>query len=526
MKLKKIIEKLEDVVRVEGKSGIEISGIACDSKLVRPGYLFAALKGHKVNGADFIDEALDRGAVAILLDAENKDFFRKGNTFIYASDARRCFSEICKVYYGDISNRMHLIGVTGTNGKTTITYLLENLFKSKNDVAGVIGTINYRFGKRMIPSLNTTPGVLEIYSLLNSMEKEKITNCIMEVSSHSLEQGRVDTLQFDTAIFTNLTREHLDYHKNMEDYFSAKLRLFTKIKKNGFAIINIDDPVSGRIIEKVREAGNVNIITYGIQHKADIMAKDIDLFCNGSKFKLYTFAATKPHPSGCGWSMATQYFAPRNRGLQPTELNFKEDSIKIKSSLIGRHNIYNILATAGAGLAMAMNLEDIKRGIESFNGLPGRLEAIGCGQDFSVYVDYAHTEDGIENVLKSLRELKPKRLICIFGCGGDRDRAKRPVMARISTELSDKVFITSDNPRTEEPMDIINEIIKGISPSKNNYVIEPDRFNAIKKALSEGQKGDIVLVAGKGHETYQIFKDVTIPFDDREVVKKILKEVK
>jgi UDP-N-acetylmuramoyl-L-alanyl-D-glutamate--2,6-diaminopimelate ligase len=224
--------------------------------------------------------------------------------------------------------------------------------------------------------------------------------------------------------------------------------------------------------------------------------------------------------------MATQYFAPRNRGLQPTELNFKEDSIKIKSSLIGRHNIYNILATAGAGLAMAMNLEDIKRGIESFNGLPGRLEAIGCGQDFSVYVDYAHTEDGIENVLKSLRELKPKRLICIFGCGGDRDRAKRPVMARISTELSDKVFITSDNPRTEEPMDIINEIIKGISPSKNNYVIEPDRFNAIKKALSEGQKGDIVLVAGKGHETYQIFKDVTIPFDDREVVKKILKEVK
>ncbi|HAZ10493.1 MAG TPA: UDP-N-acetylmuramoyl-L-alanyl-D-glutamate--2,6-diaminopimelate ligase [Candidatus Omnitrophica bacterium] len=493
MKLKNIIKKLDGIVRVDGKTNFEITGIACDSKAVKHGYMFIALKGSKVNGADFIDEAIDRGANAILLDDGSAGIFKRGNTFIYVKDARYGLAQASQAYFGDISNKMSLIGVTGTNGKTTITYLMESMLKSRNEGVGVIGTVNYRFGQRSIPSVNTTPGALELYSLLSNMQKEKLNYCIMEISSHSLEQRRVETLQFDAAIFTNLTREHLDFHKNMDDYLNAKLKLFEKIKKGGFAIVNIDDPASEKIIQKVKSEGKAGIITYSIDREADITAKNIQLSCDGLKFQL---------------GAAKRSFT----------------SIEIKSSLIGRHNIYNILASIGAGLAIGMDLKDIKIGIEALKGLPGRLESIGCGQNFSVYVDYAHTEDGLTNVLKSLRELKPHRLISVFGCGGNRDRAKRPAMGKISTELSDIVFITSDNPRTEEPIDIINEIIKGIGPQKDNYAIEPDRFNAIRKALVEAHEGDIVLVAGKGHETYQIFKDTTIPFDDREVVKRILKE--
>ena len=507
MKLKDIIEGLDGIVKIDGKTGVEITGIACDSKLAKPGCLFIALKGSKLNGADFIDEAIDRGASAVLLDADNntKGLFTRGNTFIYTRDARLSLARAVEAYFGDLSSKMRLIGVTGTNGKTTITYLIESLFKSRDEGIGVIGTVNYRFGRRSIPSVNTTPGVLELYSLLTAMRKEKIKNCVMEISSHSLEQGRVETLQFDTAIFTNLTREHLDFHKDMDDYLRAKLKLFRKIKKGGFAVINTDDPASEKIMKHVKE----NIITYGIERKADIMAKDIYLSRDGLRFKL----CISSRLSACGGSLE-----------QYSSSEVEKNIIDIKSNLIGRHNIYNILAASAAAIVSRMDLKDIKNGIEALKGLPGRLEAIGCGQNFSVYVDYAHTEDGLENALKSLRELKPARIISIFGCGGDRDRSKRPAMGKISTELSDIVFITSDNPRSEEPIGIINEIIKGISPEKDNYVVEPDRFNAIRRALTEAGEGDIVLVAGKGHETYQVLKDTTVPFDDREVVKRILKE--
>jgi len=505
MLLRKIIEKLSGVVKVKGKTSIEITGIACDSKALRPGGMFIALKGSRVNGADFIDEAIERGASAILLDAGNNGIFKRGSTFIYALDPRIALAQVSQAYFNDISAKMRLIGVTGTNGKTTITYLLESMFKSRNDAVGVIGTVNYRFGHRLIPAVNTTPGILELYSLLSSMYKEKIKTCVMEISSHSLEEARVETLQFDAAIFTNLTREHLDFHKNMDAYLNAKLRLFQKINKGGFAVINTDDPASEKIIKHVKE----NVITYGIERKADIMAKDIDLSCNGIKFRLFV----------------SSRLVPKLRdSLEQYSSSEVEKNIEIQSNLIGRHNVYNILAACGAGLAIGMDLKDIKKGVEALKGLPGRLENISCGQNFSVYVDYAHTEDGLEKVLKSLAELKPRRLISVFGCGGSRDRSKRPAMGKISAELSDMVVITSDNPRNEEPMDIINEIVKGIGPEKDNYIIEPDRFKAIKKAVAQAQEGDIVLVAGKGHETYQIFKDTTIPFDDREVVKKILRE--
>ena len=535
MKLKKIIDNLSGTVKIDGKTNLEITGIACDSKAVKPGYMFIALKGSKVNGADFIDEAIDRGAIAILLDSENPnlpvgnglkpfptDIFKRGNTFIYVEDARYGLAQASQACFGDISSKMSLIGVTGTNGKTTITYLMESMLKSRNEGVGVIGTVNYRFGQRSIPSVNTTPGALELYSLLSNMQKEKLNYCVMEISSHSLEQRRVETLQFDAAIFTNLTREHLDFHKNMDDYLNAKLKLFEKIKKCGFAIVNIDDPASEKIIQKVKSEGKAGIITYGINNKADIIAKDIKLSCQGLSFKLCISSRLGAHVMS-GRPLEQYCYQYSSSGHESISCAQSRE-VNIKSSLIGRHNIYNILASIGAGLAIGMDLKDIKIGIEALKGLPGRLESIGCGQNFSVYVDYAHTEDGLTNALKSLRELKPHRLISVFGCGGNRDRAKRPAMGKISTELSDIVFITSDNPRAEEPKDIINEITKGINLAKNNYIIEPDRFNAIKKAVLEAGSGDIVLVAGKGHEAYQIFKDTTIPFDDREVVKRILKE--
>ncbi|MBU1887756.1 MAG: UDP-N-acetylmuramoyl-L-alanyl-D-glutamate--2,6-diaminopimelate ligase [Candidatus Omnitrophica bacterium] len=491
MKLGKILKNISGVRKADGKVSIDINGITSDSKAVKDDYLFIAVKGSRYDGLEFIEEAIDKGAAAILSDAVNNPgfFHRKGPAFIYVDDARRALSEVAMGFYGDISSKMRLIGVTGTNGKTTTTYLLEALLEERLEKTGVIGTINYRFGKRLIPATNTTPGAPDLYFLLSGMRKNNIKTCILEVSSHSLEQGRVDTLQFDIAVFTNLTSEHLDYHKDMDSYLASKQKLFKKIKKGGHAVVNSDDPASIKIVENVISAEDTKLITYGIDKKSDVMAMDIESSAQGLRFRL------------CAVGSETI----------------------IESRLIGRHNIYNILASAACGIAMGMGLDAIRSAVSKVVSLPGRLEKIDCGQDFLIFVDYAHTENGLENALKSLREIGPKRLFSVFGCGGDRDRTKRPVMGRVSTDLSDKVFITSDNPRSEDPIGIINEITSGISSGKNNYVVEQDRFKAIEEALKEAQKGDIVLVAGKGHETYQIFKNVTLPFDDREVVRKILK---
>ncbi|MFH1853828.1 MAG: UDP-N-acetylmuramoyl-L-alanyl-D-glutamate--2,6-diaminopimelate ligase [Candidatus Omnitrophota bacterium] len=504
MKLSNILNNINGIKKIDGKVSIDISGIASDSKAVKDGDLFIAVKGARFNGAEFIEEVIDRGAVAIVMDIKDSaDFLhKKGPTFIYSEDARRALSEISREFYGDISSKMCLIGVTGTNGKTTVTYLLERLFDEKSEKTGVIGTINYRFGNRLIPAVNTTPGVLDLYFLLSSMLKNNIKNCILEVSSHSLDQGRVDTLQFDIAVFTNLTTEHMDYHKGMENYFLSKLRLFSKIKNGGFAIVNKDDPFSGRIIDSVKKEKKAKVITYGIEQETDIRAEGIEFFAEGLSFNLCIAACAMPNLA------------------HPAALYM--DSIAIKSSLVGRHNIYNILAASACGIAMGMGLDEIQKAVARVVSLPGRLEKINCGQDFLVFVDYAHTENGLENALNALREMNPKRLLCVFGCGGDRDKTKRSAMGRLATYLSDKVFITSDNPRQEGPLDIINEITSGIDNSKSNYIVEVDRYRAIEEALKEARTGDIVLVAGKGHETCQIFKDVTMPFDDREVVRKIL----
>lgn len=491
MRLEGIVKNLTSVRKIEGDLSLDIKGIAYDSKAVRQGYLFIAFKGSRLDGRDFINDALDRGACAVVLeDVHDTHIFKKGYTYIYVKDARKAMSETSSAFFGDISKQMFLAGITGTNGKTTISYLLESLFKIRFGQSGVIGTINYRFGDRLIPAVNTTPCVVDIYSMLNSMKDSGINACILEVSSHALEQGRVDTINFDLVLFTNLTSEHMDYHKDMEGYFKAKLRLFEKVKDGGYAVINKDDPYGKRIIETLGRDNKLCLITYGIETKADVSAEDVQLSHKGLSFRIRA-----RHPDA---------------------------EILIYSYLFGIHNVYNMLAAAASGIAMGMAMDEIKSGIENVKVLPGRLESINCGQDFLVFVDYAHTENGMENVLKALRQLRPKRLLTVFGCGGNRDRLKRPLMGRISCELSDKVFITSDNPRNENPIDIINEIKSGIEKGMDNYIIELDRFNAIKSALKEAEKGDIVLVAGKGHETYQILKDTTVPFDDREVVRRIL----
>ena len=490
MKLKNLLKNLAGVKKVEGKASVEIKGLACDSKAIKDGFLFVVLKGSRFNGSDFIDEAIDRGASAVMLEPANKDShtFNRGATFIYVDDVKHALSHISMAFYGDLSAKMCLIGVTGTNGKTTTTYLLESLLDKLGKKTGVIGTINYRFGARSIPALNTTPGILDLYSLLSGMYKKGIKTCVIEVSSHSLEQGRVDTLHFDMAVFTNLTHEHMDFHKNMKNYIASKAKLFSKIKKGGFAVINTDDPYSGVIIKKAASEKKAAVVTYGINTGSDIKAKNIDFSSAGLSF----------------------------------DLCYKGNETAINSRLIGRHNVYNILAAGACGIVMGMDTQKIALVMKEASAPPGRLEKIDCGQDFSVFVDYAHTENGMENVLRALRELEPGRLIVVFGCGGDRDKAKRPNMGRVSSELSDKIYITSDNPRSEDPMSIIAEIKKGIVAGRNNFVVEEDRFKAIDSALKEAKKGDIVLVAGKGHETYQVLKNVILPFDDRKAVRKIL----
>lgn len=375
---------------------------------------------------------------------------------------------------------MKLIGVTGTNGKTTITYLVEKIFSAQYKV-GVIGTINHHFGKKIIKAKNTTPGFIEMQKILQDMSIAGVNLVAMEVSSHGLHQNRVRGLNFSSAIFTNLTPEHLDYHGNMKNYFLSKAKLFKGLKKDSFAIINIDDKW-GRDLLKLTKA---KIITYGFD-KGDFFASDVKMNLDGISFNA----------------------------------NFGKLRFNLSSSLIGRHNVYNILAAAACGISQNIPVESIINGIKKLKLVCGRLEAIEVGQSFKVFVDYAHTPDALENVILTLDKSKKKRLILVFGCGGDRDRIKRPKMGRIASRLCDYCVITSDNPRSEDPQRIAGDIAKGIST--DNFIIELDRFKAIKKALSLAKKDDIVLVCGKGHETAQIFKDKTIEFCDQKVIECLL----
>jgi len=486
MKLKELLKALKSY-KIQGSEDAEIFDIQYDSRKVGKGALFIAIKGEKADGNLFVEQAVEKGAVAVVTDSSEL-VFRISATAIYVQNAREALARISAAFYDQPAAKLKLVGITGTNGKTTTSYLVESVLSEGGLNPGVVGTINYRYAGKMFPAPNTTPESLDLQRLLNDMVESSVKAAVMEVSSHALSQERVGGCLFDVAVFTNLTQDHLDYHITMERYFEAKARLFTDFIDEGkTAVINMDDP-KGEDLSK-RALGRV--IGYGIKGRGietNIYPKDIKLGVEGIEGTLAT-------PSG---------------------------EIKIKSSLIGEFNLYNIMAAAGAGVGLGLPVDVIERGITALKNVPGRLERVDAGQPFTILVDYAHTPDALERVLSTIRGLTDKRIITLFGCGGDRDRGKRPIMGRIAAEYSDIVIVTSDNPRTEEPLKIIEDITSGVSGQWSGIRVIPDRREAITEAIKEAREGDVVLLAGKGHEDYQIIGREKIHFDDREEAIKAL----
>jgi UDP-N-acetylmuramoyl-L-alanyl-D-glutamate--2,6-diaminopimelate ligase len=475
-----------------GSVDTEVRGITYNSKKVRKNFIFVAMHGQHVDGAKFIPEAINAGASVIV----SEGYTETANaTRIVVRNAKLALARLSANFYRHPDAALTMIGVTGTNGKTTITYFLESLFGKVGLKTGIVGTVNYRYGGTVITAPNTTPQSSDLYRILRGMAGQKTDIAVLEVSSHALAQGRVEGIEFDTAIFTNLTRDHLDYHITMEDYFKAKSLLFTtylaRNKKNNpkFAIINTDDPWGRRLIELIKQP--TTILTYGLASGANFRAENIKMGHTGCEFLLSSPAGKK----------------------------------RMKLRHIGKHNIYNALAAAAAGTANGLSLDAVIYGIENAPPAPGRLQKVDEGQPFLVVVDYAHTDDALVNVLTTLRQLDPARLITVFGCGGDRDRSKRPVMGEAATRLSDFVFLTSDNPRCEDPQRIALDIEVGIRRQhRSNYKVILDREDAIAAAINMAQKGDIILLAGKGHEVYQIVSDKRLHFNDVEVARKYLRK--
>ncbi|MDQ1331428.1 MAG: UDP-N-acetylmuramoyl-L-alanyl-D-glutamate--2,6-diaminopimelate ligase [Thermodesulfobacteriota bacterium] len=476
----------------------DIGSVHYRAQDVRPGGLFVAIPGHTADGHDFADEAIARGALAIVVQKPMK----KNIIIIETCNTRKALGNIAAKFYGNPSEKLTVIGVTGTNGKTTITYLIESVLTAAGFKTGVIGTINYRYSGKSFPNPVTTPESLDLQRILFEMTKEGITHVVMEVSSHAIDLCRTESCFFDAAVFTNLTQDHLDYHGNMEAYWICKKRLFTELLFSGpknekaFAVINCDDKKGKELSVTLKD----RCITTGSSAEYAVYCSDFILGTEGIEALIST---------------------PRG-------------AFRIKSNLVGKHNVENILCAAGTASGFGISTEIIKKGIESVLVIPGRLERIISDSGVPVYVDYAHTPDALKNVLLSLRPITRGRLISVFGCGGDRDRTKRPIMGEIATTLSDLAIITSDNPRTEDPEEIISQIAAGISRNnihrydtkeltpffnKQGYAVEPDRKKAIHLSILTAREGDTVLIAGKGHETYQIIGKNTIPFDDREEAK-------
>jgi len=487
-KLKDLLSGVE-VVSTGNNLAVEVFGIATDSKSVRDGYLFVAIKGYSRDGHDFINEAVLKGAKAIVAqDGCLPAGDISGAPVILVSDSRKASADISNNFYNRPSDKARVIGITGTNGKTTVSYLCESIFKKAGFKTGVVGTINYRYGQRLIPAVNTTPGALELAQIMGYMVDNGAKYIVMEVSSHSLSQGRVRGVDFKTAVFTNITPEHLDYHKTMQEYKNAKAILFKNLAVHAKAVLNIDD-VFGKELSAELCCNKSALLTYSLGSNADIYPEKYFLSSSGVEAVIVT-------PAG---------------------------KININSRLVGKFNLYNILAAASVGIAESVAIDKIAAGIDDIMVVPGRLEKISCGQKFDVYVDYAHTDDALKNVLGALRELSPAKIITLFGCGGDRDKTKRPRMGKIAASLSDYVIITTDNPRSEDPESIAGQVLEGVLKNdRNKALVIIDRQEAIKKAISLARSGDVVLLAGKGHETYQVFKNTTQPFDDSQIAKNIL----
>jgi len=482
MQLKSLLSRVNPS-RISGPADIDIGSIAYDSRRVKKGSLFIALKGEKVDGHAFIGQAISQGAVAVIGENLNKE--SGGATLVSVENSRSAMADLAATYYQDPSLALKVTGVTGTNGKTTFTFLLKHICEKESLRSGLLGTVRYEIGDRHLPAARTTPESLDVEEMLYQIRSAGCRAAVMEVSSHALAQERVRGVEFDVAVFTNLTQDHLDYHDTMENYFEAKCRLFTGLstqsRKKGKAVVNIDDRYGMKLTEILPK--ETEILTYGLSTRADFRASDMKIDFTGTSYRLDAFGK----------------------------------SFLVRLPLIGRFNVYNSLAAIAAASALGIDVRAAVKALASAPHVPGRLEAVPVKRQFRIFVDYAHTDDALLNVVNTLRELSPNRLIVVFGCGGNRDRAKRALMGAVADRHADYSIITSDNPRKEDPLAIIDEIKTGFAGK--NFEAVPDRKEAIFKAVSLAQPRDIILIAGKGHEAYQEFSDHTVPFNDVEVAR-------
>jgi UDP-N-acetylmuramoyl-L-alanyl-D-glutamate--2,6-diaminopimelate ligase len=464
---------------------VPVQGLEYDSRRVEPGFLFFAFPGARSDGREFAAQAMEKGAVATVSALPPPDGFL--GRWIEVEHGRQALALAARNFYRSSTKRLKLTGVTGTNGKTTTTFLIDAVLRAAGMTTALVGTIEYRLAGQVRPAVNTTPESLDLYRLFEDLDQAGGTHATMEVSSHALALGRVYGITFHTAVFTNLTRDHLDFHHTMEEYFAAKRLLFAPAGTTApeWAVINSDDPYSRQI------PAAPHTLRYGFEQGADLRGSSLEMNFDGLRFTV--------EQGG--------------------------ERVQLSSPLVGKFNAYNILAACGAALSYGLDWTTITRAIAHSPRVPGRFESVQQGQPFLIVVDYAHTDDALRNVISVARELHPKRVITLFGCGGDRDRAKRPLMAQAAAEASDYVVLTSDNPRSEDPLNIMNDALVGLRRFDTPHTIEPDRAKAIRAALREARAGDIVILAGKGHETYQVLKDRVIHFDDREVARDVLEEL-
>lgn len=482
MKLEKIMTAIEYEL-LQGSITIDIKNLAYDSRRVTAESMFICITGFQTDGHQFALKAIENGAAALLCEKEFDCPIPDTVTVLKVKNSRHALALACANFYGHPSHMMNIIGVTGTNGKTTITYLIKSILDQIGHKVGIIGTIENRIGERIIPTERTTPESLELQALFAQMAAENVNDVVMEVSSHSLDLNRVDAIQYNIGIFTNLTQDHLDYHKTMENYKQAKAKLFERCK---CSVINIDDTAGFFMKEKA--VGKV--ITYGIDHKADLQAENIHISSDGVEFML----------------------------------EYEKKQYPIKLHTPGKFSIYNALGSIGACILMNVPMEKIIEGLNKNRGVSGRFQTIKSTRGFNAIVDYAHTPDGLENILKTAKEFVTGNIITVFGCGGDRDKTKRPIMGEIAGNLSNYCVITSDNPRTENPETILDDVEVGTKKTNCQYCKIADRRKAIQFAIDKAKTGDVIVIAGKGHENYQIFADKTIHFDDVEEVKKAFGE--
>ena len=487
MKLRDVLQGTKASLPARAEN-LEIRQVACDSRKVQPLALFFALHGAKADGNTFIRDAVSRGAAAIVSEEAAPAAIPASVVWVQVREARKALAVTAANFFGHPAKALQLVAVTGTNGKTTTTSLVDAIVKASGAKTGLFGTIAYHTPLGEYPAPNTTPESVDLQGFLAEIRDAGGRFAVLEASSHSLALDRLWGCHFAAAVFTNLTREHMDYHKTFEDYFAAKKRLFegTGAGVPEAAVVNTDDEYGKQLRGLAKKT-----VSYGLESEADITTKKFQLTFNGLEFTAQT-------PDG---------------------------KVHVASPLVGRINVYNILAAIGAAQALGLSTEIIETGIRSLQSVSGRFQRIDLGQPFFVVVDYAHTDDALENLIRTARELNPKgRIITLFGCGGGKDRTKRPVMGEVTGRLSDLTILSSDNPRTEDPLKIISDIIVGLQKTAGKYLIEPDREKAIGVAMDEARTGDIVLLAGKGHENYQILADQTLEFDDRDMARRALRE--